>query len=160
MLVNWVLIYARQWDLLLQAQRPFCPRRQVRWLQAAVLICFMSVRIQKTPCTKKLTLFVNRLGEGSGICFRRSSHLVCFLFLVPLLKRLFVHFTLRSLCITLTSDYCNKQRHLKPPKIINKIQNSYMCSRQRSVFMEYKVQRFASVTTPRGKKSTGGHHMD
>jgi len=98
--------------------------------------------------------------EGSKICFRSSSHLVCFLFVVPLLKRLFVDFTLRSLCIILTSDYCNKQKHTKPPKITNNIQNSYTSPRQRAILMEYKVLRFASVTTPRGKKHTGIHHMD
>jgi hypothetical protein len=140
MLLNWVLIYARQWDLLLQTQQHCCVRRQVPWLQAAVLMCYMSVRIQKNTCTKKLTWFVNRLREGCEIYFRSSSHLVCFLFVVPLLKRLFVHFTVRNLCIILTSDYCNKRRHIKPPKIITyKIPTRFIASAPSSWNTKYRV---------------------
>jgi len=56
MLLKWVLIYTRQWDLLLQAQRHFSARRQVRWLQAAILMCFMSVRIQKNTLYKEINV--------------------------------------------------------------------------------------------------------
>ena len=74
-------------------------------------LCLLGFK--RTPCTKKLTWLVNRLREGCEICFRRSSHFVCFLFVLQLLKRIFVHFTFRSLCIIIiTSDYCNKQRHI------------------------------------------------
>jgi hypothetical protein len=85
-----------------------CAGSKQRYWCALYLLGF-----KRTPCTKKLTWFVNRLREGCEICFRRSSHLVCFLFVLPLLMRLFVHFILRSLCFILVSDYCNNQRHIR-----------------------------------------------
>jgi len=101
-----------------------CPGCKQRYWCAVCLLGF-----KRTPCTKKLTWFVNRLREGCEIYFRSSSHLVCFLFVVPLLKWLFVHFTVRNLCIILTSDYCNKLRYVKLPKIITyKIPTRFIAS--------------------------------
>lgn len=124
-------------------------------------VCLLGFK--RTPCKKTLTWFVTMESEGSKICFRSCSHLVCFLFVVPFLKRLFVHFTLRSLCIILTSDYCKKQRHIKLPKIINNIQNPtrVLASTPSSWNTKYRDLRVLQHRAVRNSPThTDTHHMD